>query len=201
MITLYGFPRSGNTLKVRIALGLLGLGVDERTPAGGEHKRSPFIDLNPLGQVPVLVDGEIVLRDSQAILAYLAAAYRPGVWDGQSPGEKGRIAQWLSFAANEIHHGPNALRKIVQFGAALDREAAIALTNRVLTVMEAHLASRTWLECGRLTLADLACAPYLALSVQGGVDLAPFPAIRTWLNQLSAQPGFPMHPDWQVMAS
>jgi glutathione S-transferase len=199
MITLYGFPPSGNAMKVRLALELLGLAFEEIVPKGGAHKRAPFTDLNPLGQVPVLIDGDLVLRDSQAILVYLAARYRPGDWDGRDPGERGRIAQWLSFAANEIHHGPNALRKSVLFGAAIDRDVATAMTDRVFGIVEAHLDGRDWLEAGRLTIADLACAPYLALAPQGGVDLAAYARVRAWLDRVSATPGFALGVDWRAL--
>lgn len=196
MITLYGFPRSGNTLKVRIALRLLSLPFEESMPSHGEHKRPPFTELNPLGQVPVLVDDGVVLRDSQAILVYLAAAYRPGEWDGVAPAERGSIAQWMSFAANELQHGPNALRRIVQFDAPLDKRVASNATDQALEILERHLSSRLWLESGRMTIADMACAPYVALAPQGGVNLEPFAAIRSWLGRIEAASNFPSHPDW-----
>ncbi len=57
-------------------LSLLGL-EHELVPVNlqvGEHKSSAFLKLNPLGQVPILLDGnDVVMRDSQAILVYLAA--------------------------------------------------------------------------------------------------------------------------------
>jgi len=197
MITLHAFPPSGNSQKVRIALRLLDLPFEERRPAGGEHKRPPFTDMNPLGQVPVLVDGDMVLRDSQAILVYLAAAYRPGEWDGRDAGERGRIAQWLSLAANEIANGPALLRKAALFGTGVDRSAAETLTARTLEIVDAKLGTGEWLEGDRLTIADLACAPYLALAAQGGVDLAPFPNVRSWTGRAAALPGFPAMEGWE----
>lgn len=196
MIQLYAFAPSGNSQKVRIALRLLDLPFEEVRPSGGAHKRAPFTTLNPLGQVPVLVDGEVILRDSQAILVYLAATYRPGDWDGHDPAERGRIAQWLSFAANEIANGPNKLRLATLFGAAIDRPAAEALTPKVLNLVEARLDGRDWLEGDRLTIADLACAPYLALAGQGGVDLRPYPNIRGWAARIAGAPRFPEMDGW-----
>jgi glutathione S-transferase len=196
MITLYSFPPSGNSQKVRIALHFLDLSFDEVTPKGGAHKQPPFTDLNPLGQVPVLVDGKVVLRDSQAILVYLAAAYRPGDWDGRDPAEHGLIAQWLSLASNEIANGPNSLRKAALFGATVDRDLAATLTKRVLDLLERHLGARAWIVGERLTIADLACAPYLALSPQGGVDLADYPNVCSWTDRIAALPSFPAMPGW-----
>lgn len=198
MITLYGAPLSGNAHKIRIALALLGLPYDEITVTGAERKTPDFLALNPLGQIPVLVDGDVVLRDSQAILAYLAARHRPGAWDGEDPAERGRIAQWLSFAANEIANGPGMLRLGKRFGIAIHEAGARAVTDKALPMLEAHLATRGWLEAGRLTIADLAVSPYVALAPDGGIDLSPFPHITRWLARITAQPGFPSMPGWET---
>lgn len=198
MITLYAFPPSGNAQKVRAALRFLDLLFEEVTPRDGTHKRPPFTDLNPLGQVPVLVDGDTVLRDSQAILVYLAAAHRPGEWDGHGAAERGRIAQWLSLAANEVAHGPGRLRLAALFGAAVDRPAAEAVTARVFGLVERRLAGGDRLEGDRLTVADLACAPYLALAHQGGVDLSAHPRVRAWTARIASRPRFPAMDGWDV---
>lgn len=196
MIQFYTLKPSGNAQKVRVALHLLDLKHEETVLSGGAQKQPDFLALNPLGQVPVIIDGELVLRDSQAILVYLAAAYAPGRWDGETPAERGRIVQWLSLAANEIAAGPNLLRRAALFGASIDRPAAEAATVRVMAVIEARLAAGDWLEAGRVTIADLACAPYLALAHQGGVDLEPWPAIRAWTARVAALPGFPPMDGW-----
>lgn len=196
MIQFYAFKPSGNSQKVRIALRLLGLDYEEVVLTGGTHGQPAFLGLNPLGQVPVIVDGDVTLRDSQAILVYLAAAHAPERWDGETPAERGRIAQWLSLASNEIASGPNRLRLAALFGAPVDRPAAEGAAARVLNLVERHLATRDWLEGKRLTIADLACAPYLALAHQGGVDLDPFPAVRGWTARFAALPSFPAMDGW-----
>lgn len=193
---LYSIPPSGNCQKVRIALRLLDLPFEERSLTGGIHKEPPFTSLNPLGQVPVLVDGTLVIRDSQAILVYLAARFAPGEWDGRNPAERAQIAQWLSFAANEIANGPNQLRRSLRFGVAIDTAACIKLTNRILSFVESVLENKQWLEGDRLTIADLACAPYLALAPEGGVDLLPYPNLRLWLDRISSLPRFPTIHGW-----
>lgn len=193
---LYTLTPSGNAQKVRMALRFLDLQFEERTLSGGAHKREPFTSLNPLGQVPVLVDGDLVLRDSQAILVYLAARYAAGEWDGRMADERGRIAQWLSLAANEIANGLSPLRRAALFGATVDMAAAAALSSRVLDLIEAKLADGMWLEGERLTIADLACAPYLALAPQGGIDLGPYPCVRSWLARIASLPRFPAMAGW-----
>lgn len=198
MIQLYGSPLSGNAHKIRMALGFLGLDFEEIAVAALGRKTPDFLELNPLGQVPVLVEGDTVIRDSQAILVYLAALHRPGDWDGHDAVERAHIAQWLSLAANEIANGPAMLRLGKRFGYDIFEPGATAVTHKVLPVLEAHLATRDWLEGNRLTIADIAVAPYAALASDGGTDLAPYPAITAWLRRIAALPGYPGMEGWSA---
>jgi glutathione S-transferase len=196
MIKFYSLKPSGNAQKVRLALSFLCLEYEEIMLSGGAHKRPEFLALNPLGQVPVIIDDGFVVRDSLAILVYLAAAYAPGRWDGETPQEKGSIAQWLALAAGEIKAGATRLRAAKLFNKAIDDAAAQSVTLQVLEILQDRLETRDWLECDRLTIADLACAPYLALAHQGSIDLAPFPAIEQWIQRIAALPNFPAMDGW-----
>jgi glutathione S-transferase len=74
MIKLYGHEMSGNSYKVRLLLELLNLEYQwiKVDLMKGEHKSPEYLALNPFGQVPLLIDGDIKLADAQAILVYLA---------------------------------------------------------------------------------------------------------------------------------
>ena len=196
MIRLYASEMSGNAHKVRMALAFLGLEWDEQATDAAARRTDAFLALNPMAQIPVYVEGDFVLRDSQAILAYLAARHRPGDWDGHTPEERGAIAVWLSHAANEIFNGPALLRAERLFGWSVDRDRAAATADRILPVVEAQLAASGWLVGDRLTIADLAASPYLALAPDGGIDLARWPAIRDWTRRIAALPDFPAMPGW-----
>ncbi|MEO1902549.1 MAG: glutathione S-transferase [Alcanivorax sp.] len=189
---LYDMELSGNCYKVRLFAALVGIKL-ELVPvdlAAGEHKQSPFIDLNPWAQVPVLQDGDVLLRDSQAILVYLARQYGGHQWWPDSPAHQGEVMQWLSTAANEIHAGPNAARLVDKFGYPLDKVRALEVSDQVLPLIERHLSERRWLALGRPTIAECAVFPYIALGWEGGVSLEPYPAIRAWIARIKALPGF-----------
>lgn len=189
---LYGHPLSGNTHKVRLLLGFLGLPYEERTIdiPGGEGSSDSFTSLNPLGQVPTLVDGERVIRDAQAILIYLAGRSGEGLWWPEAPLQQALVAQWLSFAANEIHHGPNLARLHFLLGVPVDLPAAQNVARRTMMLLNDQLTHRDWLETDHATIADCACAPYAALSSEGGVPTSDYPAVIVWLDRLKALPGF-----------
>ena len=143
---LHDLTLSGNCHKVRLLLSLIGQPV-ERVPVNllaGEHKQPPFREISPRGQIPVLEDGEFRLGDSQAILVYLAQRYAPE-WYPQDAETQGRIASWLSFAANEVQHGPATLRLGKLFGRPIDESLAQARAASALRLLERHLAQHAWL--------------------------------------------------------
>lgn len=192
MIELFEFPPSGNCYKIRLMLSFLGLSYESRVlnAAAREHKAESYLRLNPFGQVPVLKDGDVVLRDSQAILVYLARQYSTGSWFPENPVLAAEVSGWLSVAANEITRGPGALRAHHKFARVILQEEAQVITETLLRVMDEHLAARAWLVGENITIADIAMYPYLALAGEGKVDLSPFKHLRAWLMRMETQKGY-----------
>lgn len=189
---LYDLTLSGNCYKVRLFAALAGIPL-EIVPVdflGGEHKRPPLIELNPWGELPILVDGEVVLRDSQAILVYLARRYAGEAWLPGNPAAMAEVVQWLSTAANEVQNGPGAARLVDKFGYDLDKADTLRRAARILPLIDARLAEHDWLALDRPTIADCAVLPYVALAPEGGVSLSDFPRIRAWIERVKALPGF-----------
>jgi len=189
---LYDLELSGNCYKVRLLASLLTIQLDI-IPVdfmAEEHKQPPFLALNPLGEVPVLLDGDLVLRDSQAILVYLARQYGGEQWLPAQPSEMARIMQWLSTAANDIARGPNDARLADKFGYPLDVEQARQKAHHIIQIVDQQLNGGEWLELDRPTIADIACFPYIALSHEGGVLLETYPNVLAWITRIKALPGF-----------
>ncbi len=192
MIRLYDFRLSGSCHQVRMLLSLLGLEYQtiDIDLLSGDQRQAAFLQVNPLNKVPVLDDDGFVLRDSAAIMVYLAGKYGGPDWTPASAGEQGEIQQWLSFSVNEIFHGIATARAIVLFDRDIDLSGPQALGQTSLMVMEQALTGREWLVGDRLTLADLACYPYTALSYQGGLSLPDYPALCAWIARIEALPGY-----------
>lgn len=191
MPQLYDLELSGNCFKVRLFCAILGVPLELKPVdfMAGAHKQSPVIDLNPFGQLPVFVDGDVVLRDSQAILIYIARKWGGETWFPLDPVDMARVAEWLFVAENEIARGPADARLNGKFAIPLDADAARATAARVLAIMETHLARTPWLALGRPTIADIAAMPYIALGHEGGVTLDAYPAVTAWVNRVKALPG------------
>jgi glutathione S-transferase len=192
MLKLYDFTRSGNCYKIRLLLALLKLEY-ELVPVAlptGEQKKPAFLALNRWGQVPVLVDDSLVLRDSQAILVYLAQQYGGASWLPTAAAPLSLIMQWLATAAYDIQQSLAAARVYHLFGRQLDIKTATARAYNVLTVMNQHLTHRLWLELDRPTIADIACFPYIGLAGDGQISLADYPNVGAWCDRIKQLPGY-----------
>jgi glutathione S-transferase len=190
--------------KVRLLMGCLDIEL-ERVPIefypGREHKSPWFLKINPLGQLPVIDDGGLILRDAQAILVYLACKYDSfGRWYPRDDCEMlGNISMWLSFAA-DMNATVSAARLHDALFYDCDAERCVAAAHRQFRVLEQHLwfaeqSGDDWL-CSSThpTIADIACFPYVILSEEAGISRLPYPAIRRWTDRVKRIPKFALMP-------
>jgi glutathione S-transferase len=189
---LYTTRNSGNGYKVALLLKMLQQPYETVLVdfAGGEHKRKPFVDLNPRLQVPVIEDGGRVLWDSSACLVYLARKYGGDRWLPNDPGQMGEVMQWVALALNEIQFGLQYERGIVKGIREGHYDECAELGRKGLSVLENHLLDHEWLALGRPTIADVACYPYTARAPEGNIALEPYPCVQAWLKRFQALPGF-----------
>jgi glutathione S-transferase len=190
-LILHGSALSGHAHRVMLLARMLGLAIRMEPAPAPVRQSEAFRALNPLGQIPVLQDGDLVLSDSNAIMVYLARRHGAGTgWIPADPVLEAEMQRWLSLAAGELAYGPARARLVLQFGATEDVQHARTIAARLLGFMEQHLAARDWLVGGGPTLADLALASYVAVAPEGGVPLSSYPAINAWLARLRALPGW-----------
>ncbi len=191
-IRLYTFPLSGHAHRVQLFLSLLNLPTElvQVDLTKGAHKTPEFLAINPLGQVPVLQDGDVILSDSNAMLVYLASKYADPSWMPRDPVNAAKIQRFLSISANEVLRGPATARLIHVFKAALDINLAHTISKRILPVLDADLDGHAFFVGDSPTIADLAIYTYVAHAPEGGVSLEDYPNIRAWLARIEALPGF-----------
>lgn len=189
---LYVNERSGNSYKPRLLLSMLGVPCETVAVdlAKREQKRPDYLKLNPRGQVPALEDDGTVIWDSTAILAYLARRHGGDAWFPLEPEAMAKVMQWLAFAQNEIHYGLQFARAIVHFGRPGNLEECRAYGRTALAVLQGHLAKHAWLALERMTIADIACFPYVAMAPDADIALDDYPGVLAWIGRLQAQPGF-----------
>lgn len=189
---LYAHPLSGHSHRAELFLSLIGQPAEivEVDLAKGAHKSPEFLTINRFGQVPVLVDGEVTIADSNGILVYLAKKLGRTDWLPELPIEAAAVQRWLSVAAGQIAFGPAAARLITVFGAKFNADEVIARAHAVLKVIDGELAEQTWITGSTPTIADVALYGYIARAPEGNVDLAPYANVRLWLARIEALPGF-----------
>jgi glutathione S-transferase len=200
MMTLYEFALSGNCHKIRLMLSLLGLDYRSVVVNGSERQQKSvdFLSMNPFGQVPVLTDDDVIVRDSQAILVYLARKYGNEQWLPNEATALAEVAAWLSTAANEVSMGPNRLRLHYKFGRAINSEESRQTAINLLNILQGRLEKYEWLATDHLTIADIAIYPYIALAPEGRLDLESYPAVTGWVSRIQALPGYVGMPGmWQ----
>jgi len=201
MITLYDMSLSGNCHKVRLMLSFLALPYQTQAVnlLGGEQRSPDYLRRNPFGQVPVLDDDGLIIRDSQAILVYLAKRYGGPQWWPDDAYQLAQIAAWLSTAANEIFNGPATLRVHHKFGRDIDIARAQQTAEKVLSIIDGHLQNRDWLVGDTLSIADIAVYPYLALAPEANLDISAYTNIVAWFQRIRALPGYVTMPGmWQA---
>jgi len=204
VITLYDYELSGNCYKVRLLLSMLGLDYQTETiefyPAAA-HKSPEFLAINPHGTLPVLTDGELTLKDSAAILVYLASRYDQSKrWYPHSdPSALAQITEWLAFA-DGLTASASVARLVEGFFYPLDADAARDNAHRLFRILDEHLwfqeqQAQSWLLAGESPgIADIACFPYVMLSEEGGISRQQYPAIRRWTDRVKRIPGFIVMP-------
>ena len=196
---LYHFP-SPNPQKVTFAL--LEMGLDcEIVPvdlAKGEQRQPAFLAVNPFGRVPVLVDGDLTLTESPAILAYLGEKTGRS-WPSSAAG-RAEALKWLFFLSHHIMPpaGEVALRIRAKVLGITPDEATIARGEKalpdVIRILEGRLTSSKWMLGDNFSLVDCAYCPILNVIEKAGFSFAAFPRVSAYLDALRARPAWAATP-------
>jgi glutathione S-transferase len=164
MMKLYGF---GPTRSLRALWGLKELNAEfEFVPVNlqaGEHRRPEFLALNPAGKVPVLVDGDLVIPESAAIVLYLAEKYPEKGLMPAGLEQRAQVYRWVMFAMTELeqplwrmakHTFLYPEHKRLPQDIDLAREDFLAMAS----VLERHMEGRQFIVGNRITAADCVTA-------------------------------------------
>jgi glutathione S-transferase len=188
---LYDYAASGNCFKVRLLLGLLGRPYD-RVPVdifAGDTLTDGFVAINPLRETPVLEfnDGSR-LAQSSAILWYLAEG-TPFLPDDAI--SRAQVVSWLSFEQERIMGGLGGPRfRLLTGRGTAGLEARLATGRGALSVLDTHLAGRSYVVGAAPSIADLGLFPYISVAGDAGVSPGDWPEVRAWLDRIRALPGF-----------
>lgn len=201
MLKLLGKASSINVRKVLWTCAELGLDHEREDWGSGyaDPQTPDFLKLNPNGMVPVLVDGDFVLWESNSICRYLAA--REGRHDvlPREPHARARVEQWMDWQAGELNNSWRyAFMGLVRQSPAHQDAAALAAGvagwNRHMAILDAQLAAGGPYVLGaNFTLADVVLGLSTHRWAAAPIDHAELPAVRAYYERLSERPGFMAH--------
>ena len=197
-ISLYCFGESGNAYKAALPMELSGL---DWKPVfvdffNGETRTAEFRKLNPMGEAPVMVDGDLVLSQSGAIQHHVAE--RTGKFGGNNEDERREVLRWVLWDNHRNSSIAGTTRFIMNFLPEEKRSQEVIgwLQGRARgawRTLETVLADRDWLVGDGPTIADFACCGYLYYPEPFGFERADWPQIDRWLDRISALDGW-RHP-------
>ncbi len=192
IIKLYNLPRSGNSYKIRLMLSILKLEYETILidSSKGETLTDEFKQINPRGQIPVLIDGDELIWDSMAILVYLVRRYGDTQWLPADALGEARVMQWLAVSENELLYGLARARAALLFKRPFDLATCYADAKPGLEAMERQLSQHDWLAAEYPTIADIACYPYVRLADEAEFSLEPYSAVYAWLERVETIPGW-----------
>ncbi|MBR8313008.1 glutathione S-transferase family protein [Burkholderia dolosa] len=193
---LYGFA---GTRTQRALWGLKELDADFEFVSvnllAGEHKLPEFLRLNPAGKVPVLVDGDLVIPESAAIVLYLADKYPDKGLLPADPAQRAHAYRWIMFAVTELeqplwritrHTFIYPPEKRSPADIELAREDFVAMA----AILDRHLEGRAFIVGDTLTVADCVTAYLIDWADECGL-IDTFPQLRAYLERLYSRPKAP----------
>jgi glutathione S-transferase len=165
---------------------------------GGGLRTPEYAKLNPNMKAPTLVDGDTVLTESSAIMAHLCIEAGSDMWPATKPAEQVEVLRWLSWS--DGHWSPAVapfyFEHIVKstFGMGPPDKSSLAHSvadfERYAAVLDGHLAGRTVLACGRLTIADFQAASMARYWRESEMPLRDYPNVVRWLDGLNRIPAW-----------
>jgi glutathione S-transferase len=190
---LYEFPPT-RSIRVRWTLQELGVPFQPITVnmIAGEHKSPEFLKINPAGKLPVLVDGDLTLTESLAIVIYLGEKYLDKGFVPKDLGQRAEMNKWLLFAATELEQ---PLWRIARNTSVYPEDKRIAADVEraredfapMAAVLAEHIKGRQFLLANTVTIADFVMAYTLDWANEAQL-LDGFPRLQDYVNRMYARP-------------
>lgn len=197
MFTLYTTPLSANGRKVLAASHYLKLQPEVKliNVYKGEGRRPEYLAINPWGKIPTLVDGELTLWESNAILQYLSEAYGDSKLWSREPKRRADISRWLFWES--AHWQPAFVPVLSAFvGPLLVSETAVPAPGRVnwdhegfqtvVKFLDAHLKGREFIAGDELSLADFSIAGMMMYVRPARFPFENFPYLDAWYDRIES---------------
>ena len=190
---LHCFGESGHSYKAALALELGPLNWEPVFVDffNGAARSDAYREINPMGEAPVLIDGDVSLTQSGVIQSYLTE--KTGMFGGETSEEAREVLRWILWDNHKLSSQAGTVRFLMNFLPEEKRPQEVIrfLQGRLqaaLKVLEAHLTQRDWIAGRSVTNADLTCCGYLFFEEPFGFTRSDWSAIDAWLARIESLP-------------
>ena len=198
---LYTFPGAPNGRKVNAViqhLEIKGIETEVVNLAEGAQRKPEYMAINPMGRIPTLIDGDLILWESNAICEYLCDLQGETSFFPRDRRVRADISRWLYWQAGDLAPAALALSfenflKKMFFGGEPDPvkvKEGEAKFRAVASVLDRHLEGRRFMVGDNVTLADFAMAALFAVAGPGRFPLAEYQNIQAWNRGLHEIPAW-----------
>jgi glutathione S-transferase len=194
VIKLLGRQTSGNVQKVIFLLEEIGTPY-VREDYGRQFNNTTtdaYKKMNPNAKVPTLVDGDLVIWESNTILRYLAATHAPKL-NGATPAERTHVERWMDWVLGALNSPYLAIFKDSKKAPeerAADFDAQVKDLGVQLKILDGHIAGKSYFALDRFTIADAALAPIVKRCLEFPVERPDLPNLAAWQKAMDARPAF-----------
>jgi len=196
MLRVLGRGTSGNVQKVVFLLEELGFPYT-REDYGRQFNNTQteaYLALNPSGKVPTLVDGDVVVWESNTILRYLSSKLSGGAaLYPAEPAARSQIERWMDWqlaSLNAAYLGVFRESKKKEEERAAGFAADVKELSAQLELLETGTAGRPWLAGANFSIADICLGPVIDRALSFPVALPAIPAVRAWRDKVVARPAY-----------
>lgn len=195
-IKLHCFGESGNAYKAALALELSGLDWEPVKVDffNGEARSDAYRqNVNAMGEVPAMIDGDICLTQSGVIQDYVTE--KSGKFGGKDNNERREVLRWVLWDNHKFSSQAGPLRFLMNFLPEEKRPQEVigfmkGRLDAAYRILNDHLEGRDWIVGDSITNADISCCGYLYYPEPFGFDRTEWPNIDAWLTRISDTPGW-----------
>lgn len=197
MITVWGRRNSVNVQKVLWALEELDVPYVRENVGGsfGGNRDADFLAMNPMGLVPVIRDGDVTMFESNAIVRYLSARFRPGVLRPADHRSLAMAEQWMEW--QQLNFAPpvttifvNTVRSLPENDNAAAVKAAEAQAADAARIADAWLARHDWFAGQDFSFGDIAMGALMWRYMGLNCVKPEMPHLLEWLDALEKRDAF-----------
>jgi glutathione S-transferase len=194
---LYSVQASNNCRRVLATAQHLGVELEVIEQPMSELKSSPYLAINPNGKVPTLVDGDLSLWESRAIMQYVASKKPSAFWPADDK-HRADIARWQFWEASHLSRGTGAYAFEKLFKKIFMKQdadpAALAVGEKEwhasAPILNAQLEGKKFILGSELTLADFSVGACFSYAEPSGLPMNDYGHIKSWLARLDEVPAW-----------